>query len=103
VWFHGDVAVDNLLVRDGRLPAVIDFGTSGVGDPACDLVIAWTLLDGASRACFRERLGVDAGTWARGRGWRSARRSSPATCGPSSAWSGTGSGRRELRASGRPR
>ena len=46
VWFHGDVADGNLLVRDGRLAAVIDFGTSGVGDPACDPVIAWTLFDG---------------------------------------------------------
>src|SRR4051794_33729088 len=42
VWFHGDVAAGNLLVRDRRLVAVIDFGTSGVGDPACDVVIAWT-------------------------------------------------------------
>ena len=47
VWFHGDVAEGNLLLRDGRLAAVIDFGTSGVGDPACDVVIAWTLLRGA--------------------------------------------------------
>ena len=69
VWFHGDVAVNNLLVRDGALAAVIDFGTCGVGDPACDVVIAWTLLSGASRAAFRAGLGVDPGTWARGRGW----------------------------------
>ncbi len=69
VWFHGDVATGNLLVRDGRLSAVIDFGTSGVGDPACDVVIAWTLLDGESRAAFRRTLGVDPGMWARGRGW----------------------------------
>jgi aminoglycoside phosphotransferase (APT) family kinase protein len=69
VWFHGDVAVGNLLVRHGRLAAVIDFGTSGVGDPACDLVIAWTFLEGASRAAFREALGVDDAMWARGRGW----------------------------------
>ena len=69
VWFHGDVATGNLLVRDGRLAAVIDFGTSGVGDPACDTVIAWTFLSGASRAAFRAELEVDAGTWARGRGW----------------------------------
>jgi len=46
VWFHGDVAAGNLLVEDGRLGAVIDFGTSGVGDPACDLAIAWTLFGG---------------------------------------------------------
>jgi aminoglycoside phosphotransferase (APT) family kinase protein len=69
VWFHGDVAVGNLLVRDGRLAAVIDFGTSGVGDPACDLVIAWTLFSGPSRRAFRETLAVDPGTWSRGRGW----------------------------------
>ncbi|HZC69957.1 MAG TPA: aminoglycoside phosphotransferase family protein [Jatrophihabitans sp.] len=69
VWFHGDVAVGNLLVRDGRLAAVIDFGTSGVGDPACDLVLAWTFLDGESRDAFRRTVGQDAGTWARARGW----------------------------------
>jgi len=68
-WFHGDVAVGNLLVRDGRLAGVIDFGTSGVGDPACDLVIAWTFFTGASRAAFRRTVGQDAGTWARARGW----------------------------------
>ncbi|MEU2614041.1 aminoglycoside phosphotransferase family protein [Micromonospora sp. NPDC007271] len=69
VWFHGDVAPGNLLVRDGALAAVIDFGTCGVGDPACDVAIAWTLLSGASREAFRARLDVDPGTWARGRGW----------------------------------
>jgi aminoglycoside phosphotransferase (APT) family kinase protein len=69
VWFHGDVAGGNLLVRDGRLAAVIDFGSSGVGDPACDTVIAWTLLSGAARARFRAELDVDAATWSRGRGW----------------------------------
>jgi aminoglycoside phosphotransferase (APT) family kinase protein len=68
-WFHGDVAVGNLLVRDGKPAAVIDFGTSGVGDPACDVVIAWTLLSGRSRDAFRSTLAVDPGTWARGRGW----------------------------------
>ena len=69
VWFHGDVATGNLLVRDGRLSAVIDFGTSGVGDPACDLYIAWTSLDPAARAAFRDELAVDDGMWARGRAW----------------------------------
>jgi aminoglycoside phosphotransferase (APT) family kinase protein len=69
VWLHGDVAVGNLLVRDGRLAAVLDFGSSGVGDPACDTVIAWTFLSGASRDRFRAELDVDAGTWSRGRGW----------------------------------
>jgi aminoglycoside phosphotransferase (APT) family kinase protein len=69
VWFHGDIASGNLLVKDGRLAAVIDFGTSGVGDPACDLAIAWTMLSGPSRAAFRNGLSADSATWARGRGW----------------------------------
>ncbi len=68
-WFHGDIASGNLLVEDGKLSAVIDFGTSGVGDPACDLVIAWTMFDGESRAAFRRTVDQDAGTWARARGW----------------------------------
>jgi aminoglycoside phosphotransferase (APT) family kinase protein len=69
VWLHGDVAAGNLLVRDGRLGAVLDFGSSGVGDPACDMVIAWTFLSGSSRDRFRAEIDVDAGTWSRGRGW----------------------------------
>ncbi|MGX7825233.1 aminoglycoside phosphotransferase family protein [Actinokineospora sp. 24-640] len=70
VWFHGDIACGNLLVDDsGALAAVIDFGTSGVGDPACDLVIAWTLFSGGSRETFRAAVGQDSGTWARARGW----------------------------------
>lgn len=69
VWIHGDVAPCNLLVADGRLSAVIDFGCSAVGDPACDTVIAWTFLSGPSREIFQARLPVDEGTWARGRGW----------------------------------
>ncbi|NIK57500.1 aminoglycoside phosphotransferase family protein [Kribbella shirazensis] len=68
-WFHGDVAEGNLLLDDGQLAAVIDFGTCGVGDPACDLAIAWTLLTTDGRQAFRDRLAVDEGTWARGRGW----------------------------------
>ena len=52
VWFHGDVSAANLLVERGRLSAVIDFGCSGVGDPACDLTIAWTLFSGESREAF---------------------------------------------------
>jgi aminoglycoside phosphotransferase (APT) family kinase protein len=69
VWFHGDVAPGNLLLRDGVLAAVIDFGTSGVGDPSCDLAIAWTVPHGAFRDAFRDRMAVDSATWARGRGW----------------------------------
>jgi aminoglycoside phosphotransferase (APT) family kinase protein len=69
VWVHGDVSVSNLLVQTGRLSAVIDFGQLGVGDPACDLAIAWTFFDGASRQAFRHALALDAETWARGRGW----------------------------------
>jgi aminoglycoside phosphotransferase (APT) family kinase protein len=69
VWFHGDLAAGNVLLRDGRLAAVIDFGTCGVGDPSCDLAIAWTLLVEPGRQVFRDRLHVDDASWARGRGW----------------------------------
>jgi aminoglycoside phosphotransferase (APT) family kinase protein len=69
VWFHGDVSSGNLLVDDGRLSAVIDFGTSGVGDPACDLYIAWTYLTPQARRVFRRDLDADDGMWARGRAW----------------------------------
>ncbi|MEV6206945.1 aminoglycoside phosphotransferase family protein [Kitasatospora sp. NPDC051914] len=69
VWFHGDIAAGNLLVADGGLAAVIDFGTSGVGDPACDLVIAWTMFAGAGREAFRHAVRQPAATWARARGW----------------------------------
>jgi aminoglycoside phosphotransferase (APT) family kinase protein len=69
VWFHGDVAPGNLLVRDGALAAVLDFGTCGVGDPACDLVIAWTTFTGDSRRAYRAAVGHDEDTWARARGW----------------------------------
>jgi aminoglycoside phosphotransferase (APT) family kinase protein len=69
VWFHGDMAAGNLLVDDGQLCAVIDFGCSGVGDPACDLAIAWTLFAGDSRDGLYTALPLDEATWARGRGW----------------------------------
>lgn len=69
VWVHGDLTTGNLLVDQGQLSAVIDFGCSGVGDPACDLTIAWTLLDARSRNTFRDGLPLDEATWARGRGW----------------------------------
>jgi aminoglycoside phosphotransferase (APT) family kinase protein len=69
VWVHGDVSPDNLLIKMGRLNAVIDFGSSAVGDPACDLSIAWTLLEKESRDAFRAALPLDDATWARGRGW----------------------------------
>jgi len=69
VWVHGDIAWGNLLVEDGRLCGVIDFGSSAVGDPACDLAITWTAFSGASRQAFRDALALDEATWARGRGW----------------------------------
>jgi aminoglycoside phosphotransferase (APT) family kinase protein len=69
VWIHGDPAPTNMLARDGRLSAVIDFGTLAVGDPATDLIAAWTFLDAESRDVFRAALAVDDATWARGRAW----------------------------------
>ena len=69
VWLHGDLQSGNLLARQGRLAAVIDFGCMGVGEPAMDLTVAWTLFSGQARAVYRAALGVDDATWARGRGW----------------------------------
>lgn len=68
-WVHGDLLPGNLLVVDGRLSAVIDFGGLAVGDPACDLQPAWNVFSGTSRDRFRAELGVDDGAWLRGRGW----------------------------------
>lgn len=69
VWVHGDVVGSNLLLVGGRLGAVIDFGCSAVGDPACDLLIAWAHLAGESRRRFRAQVPVDGATWTRARGW----------------------------------
>jgi aminoglycoside phosphotransferase (APT) family kinase protein len=69
VWMHGDLHPANLLVSDGELAGVIDFGLLGVGDPACDLMVAWTYLSAGDRQVFRDALTVDDPTWARGRGW----------------------------------
>lgn len=68
-WTHGDLLPPNLLVVDGRLAGVLDLGGIGVGDPACDLLPAWSALTGPARSTFRHALGVDDGTWRRGRGW----------------------------------
>jgi len=68
-WIHGDLQSGNLLAQQGRLSAVIDFGCLGVGDPACDMIVAWNLLSAETRDIFRAVLEVDDATWARGRGW----------------------------------
>ena len=69
VWIHGDLDSRNLLVEEGRLSAVIDFGCLGVGDPACDVMVAWKVLSADTRIIFRTTLSVDESTWARARGW----------------------------------
>jgi len=69
VWVHGDLSPLNLLVQQGRISAVIDFGTLAVGDPAVDLLIAWNSFSAQARAIFGEDLGVDDATWMRGLGW----------------------------------
>lgn len=69
VWVHGDLMPGNLLVVEGRLSGVIDFGCLNVGDPACDLLPAWYMFEGESRFRFRSELGVDDASWLRGRGW----------------------------------
>jgi aminoglycoside phosphotransferase (APT) family kinase protein len=69
VWTHGDLDSRNILVADGRLNGVIDFGGLGVGDPACDVMVAWKVFSGEARDIFRRGLSVDNATWARSRGW----------------------------------
>lgn len=69
VWFHGDIAVDNVLMDRDVLSALIDFGTCGVGDPACDLTIAWTYFRAEARQEFREAVKVDDNTWRRAKAW----------------------------------
>ncbi len=69
VWVHGDITASNLLLAGGVLHAVIDFGCAAVGDPACDLVMAWTFFPDRAAATFRRGLPADEATWARARGW----------------------------------
>jgi len=69
VWHHGDLDVRNWLVRDGRISGVIDWGSMGVGDPACDVMVAWKLHSPAARDAFRDALPADDATWERARGW----------------------------------
>jgi aminoglycoside phosphotransferase (APT) family kinase protein len=69
VWHHGDLDVRNWLVRDGRISGVIDWGSMGVGDPACDVMVAWKLHSAEARDAFREALPTDDATWERARGW----------------------------------
>lgn len=69
VWVQGDLLPGNLLVVEGRLSAVIDFGCLNVGDPACDLQPAWNVFSGDSRARYRAELEADDASWLRGRGW----------------------------------
>ncbi|MGH3071062.1 MAG: aminoglycoside phosphotransferase family protein [Gaiellaceae bacterium] len=69
VWHHGDLDARNWLVRDGRISGVLDWGSMGVGDPACDVMVAWKLRSPDARDAFREALPTDDATWERARGW----------------------------------
>lgn len=73
LWLHGDLHPANILLRAGRLSAVIDFGDLTAGDPATDLATAWLTFDGEGRRRFTARLNhhcsIDADTWRRARGW----------------------------------
>ncbi len=69
VWLHGDFAIANMLMESGKLSAVIDFGSTAVGDPACDLVIAWTYLAGKAREIFIAEMNLDEDAWLRARAW----------------------------------
>lgn len=69
VWIHGDLAVGNILIKNRKLSGIIDFGGIAVGDPACDLVIAWTFLKGKSRELFIQKMALDEETWLRAKSW----------------------------------
>lgn len=69
VWIHGDFAAGNILIKENRLSGVIDFGGAAIGDPACDLVIAWTYLFDKSRDIFIHEIDLDDDTWLRARAW----------------------------------
>ena len=69
VWIHGDLAPENFLIKDGSLSAVIDFGGCSIGDPACDLVIAFTFFKGKSREIFKKQVNLDENTWLRAKAW----------------------------------
>jgi aminoglycoside phosphotransferase (APT) family kinase protein len=69
VWVHGDLTPENMLAQRGRLAAILDFGCLGVGDPAVDVMVAWSVFSPEARAVFRAELDVDEATWVRGRGW----------------------------------
>lgn len=68
-WIHGDLTPGNMLLVHGCLSAIIDFAALCVGDPACDLMVAWTFLTAATRPVFQAELRVDEASWIRGRGW----------------------------------
>ena len=68
-WYHGDLVAENLLLTNGQLSAVLDFGGLGVGDPTIDLLGAWELLDSPAREVFRVTVGVNDVEWLRGRAW----------------------------------
>jgi len=65
VWIHGDLSIGNMLIKNGSLSAIIDFGGMSLGDPACDLVIAWTFLKANERQIFIQEMALDKETWLR--------------------------------------
>jgi aminoglycoside phosphotransferase (APT) family kinase protein len=68
-WIHGDLMPGNVLIADGRLTAIIDFGTAWAADPAADILAAWHLWRGPTRQAFRDALDTDDDAWVRARGW----------------------------------
>ncbi|WP_058636339.1 aminoglycoside phosphotransferase family protein [Aureimonas ureilytica] len=69
VWLHGDLKADNLIAREGVLVGVIDWGLSAVGDPAVDYAAAWSWVDPAARAAFRDACALSESDWLRAKAW----------------------------------
>jgi aminoglycoside phosphotransferase (APT) family kinase protein len=68
-WLHGNLDARNVVASDGRISGVVDFGSMAIGDPACDVMVAWKMVAAADRDAFRRALAVDEATWRRARGW----------------------------------
>ncbi|WP_169711816.1 phosphotransferase [Henriciella litoralis] len=68
-WIHGDLHPANLVVRDGAVTGVLDWGLSGLGDPACDLMAAYTVFSGQARDAFARATAASESVWMRARGW----------------------------------
>lgn len=65
VWIHADLLKSNVLIKDNHISGIIDFGSAGIGDPAFDIIPAWSLFSFENRTIFRDKLKVNDIIWNR--------------------------------------